>query len=335
MFCTRCGKNNPDTSKFCVGCGAALTGSRVTGDGPKAYAGFWARWAAMLIDSVILAVISIAAAAIFALLGAAGGEDGAAIAGVTGYYLVSIVGSWLYYALLESSERQATFGKRAIGAIVTDANGERISFGRATGRFFGKVLNQLTFGVGWLMAAFTEQKRGLHDYVAGTLVVNRDPSRSTPAVVIGVVFACLAVPVLGIVAAIAIPGLMRARMAGNETSAIISLRSITSAQLSYFARCNAYAASLPALGAGNLLSSDLTTGSVVTKSGYRITLRAADGATEIPELEPGCKGGVSNYWAQAFPETPGTSGTRYFATDDRSTIFQDMSPSFSSPTPIE
>jgi uncharacterized RDD family membrane protein YckC/type II secretory pathway pseudopilin PulG len=332
MFCTRCGKANTDTSQFCFSCGQALV------PGAKAattYAGFWARWAALFIDSLILGVATFIGAVAVAALGFTAGEDAALIAGVAGYYGLSIVGSWLYFALLESSSHQATPGKRAVGAIVTDEAGQRISFGRASGRFFAKILSQLSLGVGWLMAAFTQQKRGLHDFVAGTLIVNRDPSRSAPAVVVGVAVAAATIPMIGIIAAIAIPGLLRARIAGNEQSAIGSMRSITSAQLSYFSKCGGYAPSLPTLATDNLLMSELTTGTVVSRSGYQFSMRIADGGTPVNDPEPGCEGAVSNYFAQASPITVGSTGNRFFVTDERSTIFEDTSDGFRSPRPLD
>jgi uncharacterized RDD family membrane protein YckC len=72
---------------------------------------------------------------------------------------------------MESSTSQATFGKMACGLAVTDTYGNRISFGRATGRYFAKILSALTLGIGFAMVGWTRQKRGLHDFVAGTLVV--------------------------------------------------------------------------------------------------------------------------------------------------------------------
>ena len=80
---------------------------------------------------------------------------------------------WLYWAGLESSGLQATLGKRVVGLMVTDMAGQRISFGRATGRYFGKILSAMLFYVGFLMAAFTDKKQALHDMLAGTLVVLR------------------------------------------------------------------------------------------------------------------------------------------------------------------
>ena len=72
-----------------------------------------------------------------------------------------------------SSEKQATVGKMVLGMVVTDVNGGRISFGRATGRHFAKWLSALILGIGFLMAAFTERKQALHDMIADTLVVSR------------------------------------------------------------------------------------------------------------------------------------------------------------------
>jgi len=88
--------------------------------------------------------------------------------GVTLIFLV--FGSWLYEAFMESSSYQATLGKMIFGMKVTDLNGNRISFGRATGRHFAKWLSAMILGIGYIMVGFTERKQGLHDLLAGTLV---------------------------------------------------------------------------------------------------------------------------------------------------------------------
>jgi uncharacterized RDD family membrane protein YckC len=81
---------------------------------------------------------------------------------------------WLYFAKLESSEAQATWGKRALSIFVTDANGQRMTFGRASGRFFAKIITgMIPFGIGYIMAGFTAKKQALHDMIAGTLVWRR------------------------------------------------------------------------------------------------------------------------------------------------------------------
>jgi uncharacterized RDD family membrane protein YckC len=81
--------------------------------------------------------------------------------------------NWLYFTLQESSQRQATIGKMALGIVVTDLNGERIGFAKATGRYFAKILSAIILLIGFIMVAFTEKKQGLHDILAGTLVVFR------------------------------------------------------------------------------------------------------------------------------------------------------------------
>jgi uncharacterized RDD family membrane protein YckC len=77
---------------------------------------------------------------------------------------------WIYTAYLESSSNQSTLGKLAVRAAVTDMQGNRITFSRATLRFFGKILCIFTLFIGFLIIAFTGYKQGLHDKIAGTLV---------------------------------------------------------------------------------------------------------------------------------------------------------------------
>jgi uncharacterized RDD family membrane protein YckC len=87
--------------------------------------------------------------------------------------LLRVVLHWLYYSLLESSAWQATLGKKALGLEVTDLDGNRISFGRATGRFFAKFISWMILFIGYIMAGFTEKKQALHDILAGTLVIRK------------------------------------------------------------------------------------------------------------------------------------------------------------------
>jgi uncharacterized RDD family membrane protein YckC len=158
--------------------------------------------------SVALVVLVVAAAGDF---NAAMDED--AFGGM--YYLFSWLVGWLYYSLMHSSSWQATLGKRALGIKLTSLSGERIGFGRATGRFFATFLSAIILGIGYLMAAFTARRQALHDMIAGTLVVSRN---ATPAAVsagltaprlsggdIAVAVLVTLVPVTGMLAAIAIP----------------------------------------------------------------------------------------------------------------------------------
>ena len=138
----------------------------------------------------------------------------------------------------------------------------------------------------------------------------------------------IVVAIIGIIAAIAIPGLLRARMAGNEASAIGSMRAINTGQQGYSQLCNGFAPTLVALGptgiggANSFLSPDMTVGPVIVKSGYSTTMVPGAGAAVVTT---GACAGVAqtNYYATAVPQTVGSTGTRGFATSNVDTIFQD------------
>jgi prepilin-type N-terminal cleavage/methylation domain-containing protein len=136
----------------------------------------------------------------------------------------------------------------------------------------------------------------------------------------------IVVAIIGIIAAIAVPGLLRARMAGNEAAAIASMRAVSSSQQAYASQCLGYATVLTELkAAGNFLSPDLTGGASVVKSGYTVTLVAGAGNAPVGIAPAGCSGTGTNYYASATPLTVGSTGTRAFATDEPGTIWQDMS----------
>ena len=147
--------------------------------GPFVYGNFWQRFFASLIDGILGSIIAIVIAfPVGAVAGVVMSGNGLnpndaefkLISGVIGYAIGIIVG-WLYSALQESSAAQATLGKKAMGLKVIGLSGERISFGRATGRHFAKMISQLILMIGFLMQPFTEQKQALHDMMAGTLVI--------------------------------------------------------------------------------------------------------------------------------------------------------------------
>ncbi|MGE3691792.1 MAG: RDD family protein [Novosphingobium sp.] len=140
------------------------------------YGGFWIRVGAYLIDAIVLAIAGgvvggIIGAVIGLVMASSGGGSGdiAAAAGLVGQ-LVGIIINWLYFGILESSSWQATLGKKAVGLVVTDEQGRRISFGRATGRYFAKIISALILLIGFMMVGWTQRKQGLHDMIAGTLV---------------------------------------------------------------------------------------------------------------------------------------------------------------------
>jgi uncharacterized RDD family membrane protein YckC len=143
------------------------------------YAGFWKRFIALLIDSVILGIVIwiVQLVLIIPIMGGGGpsspGAAGALGAGMVVLSLVEIVGFWLYFALMESSAKQGTVGKMVMSIKVTDEGGQRITFGRATGRYFAKIVSSIILFIGYIMAAFTEKKQALHDIMAKTLVLNK------------------------------------------------------------------------------------------------------------------------------------------------------------------
>jgi len=154
----------------------------------------------------------------------------------------------------------------------------------------------------------------------------------------------IVVAIIGIIAAIAVPGLLRARMSGNEASAIGSLRAINSGQASYSSSCAAggYAVDLadlvkaPAGSSQGFVSPDLYKNSVI-KSGYTVTIAAdaTSGVTNISSPGSTCNASTgqpkSSFWSSAAPVTAGGTGTRFFASDTRGTIFFDTAAAVANP----
>ncbi|HET9183048.1 MAG TPA: RDD family protein [Candidatus Angelobacter sp.] len=151
----------------------------------SSYGGFWIRVVAYLLDQVLLGVAALpfflilvfpsvlrvmreaestqqppGPEIIFSILGS-----------MSLFFTVAFIGSWLYEALLTSSSWQGTVGKHILRLKVTDDAGNKISFGRSTGRFFAKILSGWVMYVGFIMVAFMERKRGLHDVICTTQVL--------------------------------------------------------------------------------------------------------------------------------------------------------------------
>ena len=144
------------------------------------YAGFWRRFAAVLIDGLLVGVVN----SIMQSVSGVGSrlqeamledpEDFSSMISIAGpIWTVGVVIQMLYFAYFESSEKQATFGKQALGLIVTDTNGDRISFTKAIIRFFARWLSAAVLMIGYIMQPFTEKKQALHDMIAGTLVFKK------------------------------------------------------------------------------------------------------------------------------------------------------------------
>jgi uncharacterized RDD family membrane protein YckC len=203
IFCSKCGAQNPATLQFCQSCGLTLSSglapnqaaapARAYAAAPPVayvaapaapYGGFWIRLLAHLLDHVILSAVAAPLFFIMVLPSiiriAHEAEQNqepspemivAIVSSAFVYIALAFVGQWLYEALLTSSSWQGTIGKRVLRLKVVDESGNRIGFGRATGRFFAKILSSMFFCIGYIMIGFTERKRGLHDMLAGTVVM--------------------------------------------------------------------------------------------------------------------------------------------------------------------
>ena len=187
IFCNQCGSQNAAGATFCSKCGASIAAvaqplAATTARPvvvPARYGGFWIRFVAALIDGILVQVVVVPLGAVFGgAIGVAGvaarmpGEETRLVAVIVGAAL-GLLASWIYEAAMESSSLQATLGKMIFGMKVTDLNGNRISFARATGRHFAKYLSSMILFIGYIMAGFTERKQALHDMLAGTLVIRR------------------------------------------------------------------------------------------------------------------------------------------------------------------
>lgn len=135
-----------------------------------AYGGFWIRFAANVVDTVVLLIPTLLVSFLYRSATPANNEMEKLIVdlGDTG---LNIAIWWVYTAVLLSSSWQATIGKRVCGLKIVDYNGRGISFGRATGRYFASLLSAVLLCVGFLMIAWTQRRQGLHDFMANTLVV--------------------------------------------------------------------------------------------------------------------------------------------------------------------
>lgn len=210
MFCQRCGRDNPPGTMFCQGCGQQITQQPAGGvqqqaaygayaqpnpyysQGPTNYAGIGRRFVAALIDGLVIGIpISIVSSIFGAMMATrvisrssrttyspdmAVSDVGSFFAGFGFIMVLSIAISWAYFAMMESSSWQGTLGKKVMGVKVTDMNGNRITLGRATGRLLVKAFLSGWFLIGYIIAFFTAKKQSLHDLLAGTLVLTRDPS---------------------------------------------------------------------------------------------------------------------------------------------------------------
>ncbi len=188
MYCRKCGKEIPNDSIYCPHCGEKSGSTErpsFMGPGniederrPVQYAGFWLRFWAHLIDNILLSLVITPTQ--FFLLGfplftfdAPETFDFGYLKMLWGSSLLAWVATLLYYALMESSSKQATVGKIICGIYVTNESGQQIGFAKAILRNISKIVSGAILMIGYLMAAFTKKKQALHDMLAECVVVRR------------------------------------------------------------------------------------------------------------------------------------------------------------------
>ncbi len=170
-FCNNCGAKIPEISKFCYLCGSKQVFT-------IKYAGFWIRFLAYLIDNIIVLIFATIYFFIrFAII------ELDPTCPFTDYetefsYLfhqtiyLTFIFRFLYFVLLESSEKQSTLGKRIFRLRVQEVDGKRITRKKATIRYLSRFISFITI-FGYLMAGFTQKNQTSHDYIANTVVIKR------------------------------------------------------------------------------------------------------------------------------------------------------------------
>ena len=200
-------------------------------DGEVVFAGFWKRFAAYTIDSVLVGIVGaifqvMIAGAMFGGMAALGDgpagllASGAGIGALALLYLAPLALGAAYFGFFHASANQASLGKMAVGIKVTDEAGGHISFWRGFGRYFGLIVSSIPLGIGLIMAGFTDRKRALHDMMCSTLVVDRwaftaHPERQRRELgTVTIVIICLAA--LAIVGYVVLIGVLIAAVAGSS-----------------------------------------------------------------------------------------------------------------------
>ncbi len=190
VYCNQCGFASAGDAQFCQKCGALL---QLQGEfasaipmslSPPHYAGFWIRVAAALFDTILIFTalypVRLLLGSVVTLVGLDAQISPHEMSLVRRWVRIGIgiVLAWVYRAGMESSSYQATLGKMVLRLRVTDLNMGRLSFERATGRYFAKYLSTLVLGLGYVMVAFDDEKQGLHDRIAGTRVLKASSTTS-------------------------------------------------------------------------------------------------------------------------------------------------------------
>lgn len=182
-YCQECGASSKLNQKLCIECGFELLNFNIN---TAEYAGFFRRLGAFLIDTAVLIAIIFPIVMILMII-----EELVILTGTYEYeifeimmdalvYIFVTIIFWLYYALMEASSKQGTLGKMALGIIVVDADGKRISFARASGKHFGRYISGSILLIGYAMAIFTKRNQALHDIMAETYVIRKKKKTYSP-----------------------------------------------------------------------------------------------------------------------------------------------------------
>jgi len=140
----------------------------------KEHVGFWMRALAYFIDYMILSIAQLIIMGIFFVGALLFSEyDTIITAGFVMFFITIFAITWLYESLMTASVHQGTLGKIALGMIVVDDRGKRLTFGRSTGRFFAKIISAMILYIGFFMIGWTQKKQGLHDMIAKTYVIKK------------------------------------------------------------------------------------------------------------------------------------------------------------------
>jgi uncharacterized RDD family membrane protein YckC len=202
MFCPKCGKETDASGKFCQWCGAdiasipanpVVTPEEEEGPDIGVYAGLGRRFVAFIVDIIIILLFDLVAMAVLGLTRGiqnsyfyfvqhvpveqltTEGTMAAMLGSVMAAYgIVLIIIPWFYFAGFESSRSQATPGKLLMRIVVTDMTGNKPTFARVTLRHFAKFVSALIIFIGFLMIGLTQKRQGLHDKIAGCLVLLQD-----------------------------------------------------------------------------------------------------------------------------------------------------------------
>lgn len=188
MFCAQCGQWLAEGDASCPRCGSPAHGTAIgpltaapavaaPEPPPVRYAGFWRRFATMIVDGLVLffptAVVRVT------LGGDAWGMGRWDDPGALRASFINVLLWWGYCAALESSPWQGTLGQQLLGIRVCDDRLRRISFGRATGRYAAQWVSALTCGIGYLVNLWTRRRQTLHDLASGCVLARAESLPAT------------------------------------------------------------------------------------------------------------------------------------------------------------